>query len=154
MTLDTDLDQVISHQKIYHIQFWIRSCRDQYLRALSLVGPFTCQELKEDWFALHDFTQDKYPIDLISKYYEILFKRYTNEISKSDLVTQKDLFDPFFKIQIWGSYFTEKLIPEVLKYEDNIRGILMLVGVLKDEYKNNTSKDLIKSLSDFDMPAL
>jgi hypothetical protein len=149
-----DLDLAIKRQKIYHIQFWIRSCRDQYLRALSLIDFHDCEEIRKDWFALHNLTEEKYPLDSMSKYYEILFKRYTNEISKSDLVTQKDLFDPFFKMQTWGSYFTNKLIPAFLEYDDDIRSILKLAGALIDDNRNMTSKQLVDTLRKFDMPVL
>ena len=118
-----------------------------------MVGPFNYEELTEDWNALNNFTETMYPIELMSRYYEILFMRYIDEIAKSDLVSQKEMFDPFFKLKEWGSYFTEKLIPEFLRYDDNIRWTLKLVGGLKEEYKSNISNELIKSLRAFDMPA-
>ena len=152
MTTDYELNLKLKFQKNSHIKFWIKSCRDQYLRALRIVGPFCNNELKEDWYSLYDFKESMYPIELMSQYYEILLTRYKDEISKSDFVSQKDIFDPFYGIKVWEDYFTEILIPELLKDEDYIRWTLMLVGKLKDENKMTTSKKLIESMQQFNMP--
>lgn len=154
LTSENDLNLVINSQKIYHIKFWLTSCRNQYLKALRLIDFHNYEELRKDWFALQDLTEEKFPTELMGEYYEILFTRYTNEISKYDLVTQGDLFDPFYQLKVWGEYFTEKLMPEFLKYDDDIRCILKLVGAIADENKTETSRELIKSLNKLYMPVL
>lgn len=153
MITDDELNASLKLQKNTHIKFWIRSCRDEYLKALRLVGAFSSEELKRDWYDLNNFSESMYPLESMSKYYEILFTRYTEEIAKSDLVAQKVMFDPFFNLRVWSSYFTEILIPELLRYDDNIRWTLMLIGALQEENESNIPTELIRSLREFDMPA-
>ncbi len=153
MINDDELNISLKLQQNSHIKFWIKSCIYEYLRAIRLVGAFSSEELKRDWHALNNFSESMYPIESLSKHYEILFTRYTEEIAKSDLVAQKDMLDPFLNLRVWNGYFTELLIPEFLRYDDNIRWTLMLIGALQEKNENNISIELISSLRKFDMPA-